>query len=780
LSTDPDDSRSEAGDGPDVGSGRPLNNSQDSDQSGTVAEGQRLAAEPSAEQPPSAQSPMVAPDSQDFIVNQPGPIGGGRSQPPNVDGSLVNPTPDRPLMSDDGLQSYRDLFSSGSSEEDVPSTRAASVEPGNVGERYLFQEVLGEGSYGVVYAAFDRVLKRDVAIKTSRFQDSSAASDLFVREAQSACRLRHPNIVTIHDVIKNRRGVFIVSDLIRGKTLHHWLHSQTRSIEETVELIIKLARAMDYAHEKSVVHRDLKPGNIMIDEANEPHILDFGLSQSLDNSQVTISQFGQPIGTPAFMAPEQVRGDRKSIDRRTDVYALGVTLYQALTQQLPFRGEKAEIYHAILNTSPPPMTRWNPKIPASLMAIVARAMSKTREERYESAAALADDLQRFLDGQVVTAYGKWDRRVMRATLQRRALPLALLLTVLVGSVGFASWWSSNSSGPARVLAELACSAPGARLTWTPYDPATGLKLVEQCVTCEAGETLAIFPGFYHVRVTLDGESMEVFRTVPGDPADALHIHEDFFGFPVTLKHRSSMLSPGGIRVLPEVRWVSLAELPSNMKFFPPGRVVFDDTPNVLNYYQGLARDLPPFLMATAEVRWKDLVEIWPDAELPAIHAPEESCRGISWDLAVAYAESRGGSLPDPWQIQWAATNLGKTQCPAGVSVNDIPLTEAIMPYGVVAPWDVTIGEPAVTGLWSGVSEWTDEVYMPIRWDEDQKPGSRLHCPRTSRAGHWMAKLNDRLFQFDGSLSHALSARIDRFGRLQSALSASLGHLQSMI
>ncbi len=602
------------------------------------------------------------------------------------------------------------------------STRPEGSGPGAVEpevslpERFELRGVLGEGSYGVVYAAFDRELKRDVAIKTGRRQLFGATLDLFVREAQTTCRLKHQNIVTIYDIIKNENGIYIVSDLIHGKTLHHWLHNQELSPERAVQLLIVLARALHYAHEQKVIHRDIKPGNIVMDAQGQPHILDFGLSQSLDNSQATISHTGQPIGTPAFMAPEQVAGDRDQIDHRTDIYALGVTLYQSLTQRLPFSGDRMEVYHAIVHEDPPPPRRWVPTLPKSLEAICLKAMAKNRDDRYQSAVELAEDLQRFLDGRKVQAYGRWDRRVVVGTLKRRWLPSTLIIAM--ATLAVVAWWlyQERLLQHPQVLVVLNCSQNEADVIWTPYDLKTGLVQSNRAVLGRVGRRLYLEPGFYHVQLQYKGEIMEVFRTVPTDRSQAIQQGEYFYGVQVPYPHRSSHANPGGVIELSEVRWVSASELAIPVKFYGAAQVTLVDSQRSMQFLSGKSLEVPAFVMATNEVTWRDLQKQWPKLHLPDTVELDAACQGVSWDLATTFAELHGACLPDPWQMEWAATNQGTTSLPSGLSEVEVADEEVRPDYGQIASWDRTLGEPVVRGLLTGVNEWTSLPLLPIRFD----------------------------------------------------------------
>ena len=197
---------------------------------------------------------------------------------------------------------------------------------------------IGVGGFGTVWKARDTDLDRAVAIKIPRKgQLGASESELFFREARAAAQLKHPNIVPVHEVGRDGDTIFIVSELILGESLANWLKEQRPSLREMTELLAKVADALHYAHERGVVHRDFKPSNVMIDQQGEPHLMDFGLAKR-EMGEVTMTIDGQVLGTPAYMSPEQAAGGTHWVDRRTDVYSLGVVLFEVLTGELPFRG----------------------------------------------------------------------------------------------------------------------------------------------------------------------------------------------------------------------------------------------------------------------------------------------------------------------------------------------------------------------------------------------------------------------------------------------------------
>lgn len=261
--------------------------------------------------------------------------------------------------------------------------------------RYEVISELGQGAMGVVYKATDPLIDRVVAIKTINLglaqEEKEEYEGRFYQEAKAAGRLSHPNIVTIYDVGKSGDVAYIAMEFLQGREIRDVLdEGQLLSVRQTLDIVSQVALGLAYAHEHGIVHRDVKPSNIMMIRDGHVKITDFGIARM--ESAAVRTQTGMVLGSPKYMSPEQVMG--KLIDQRSDIFSLGVMLYEMLTGKAPFLGENVNaIMYQTLNGVPPPPSTLNPAVPDMLNFIVAKALAKSLDDRYQNAKDLADDLR---------------------------------------------------------------------------------------------------------------------------------------------------------------------------------------------------------------------------------------------------------------------------------------------------------------------------------------------------------------------------------------------------
>ena len=317
-----------------------------------------------------------------------------------------------------------------------------STEPGELGQLgpHRIKRIIGQGGMGVVFEAFDARLHRTVALKV--ILDARHSNERyqlrFQAEATSLARLQHPNIVQIYEIGRQGARSYLTMEFVDGGTLAEHLAGRPQPLRLAAELIQTIARAVHYAHEQGVVHRDLKPANVLLAKGEVegslvPKVADFGLARCVDEPGMT--QTGDVLGTPSYMAPEHVGSDGHSAGPPVDVYALGAILYEALTGRPPFRGETAlETLDLVRSTDPIPLHRLRPGTPRELETICLKCLHKDPARRYVGAGELADDLGRYLEGRPILARPAGAvERLTKAAKRRPAYAVLFGLSALMAA-----------------------------------------------------------------------------------------------------------------------------------------------------------------------------------------------------------------------------------------------------------------------------------------------------------------------------------------------------------
>jgi WD40 repeat protein/predicted Ser/Thr protein kinase len=395
---------------------------------------------------------------------------------------------------------------------------------GAIGHYHLLAE-LGRGGMGVVFKAHDTKLQRTVALKMLLNQDQLSAEQVkrFRVEAESLAQLQHPNIVQIFEVFERDGASFLAMEYVAGPTLQQMVQWSPLEPSEGARHVAQIARAVHSVHQRNIIHRDLKPSNVLVGADKTPKVTDFGLAR-MDNSELTTP--GAIMGTPSYMAPEQAQGDLTRIGPATDVYALGAILFELLTGRAPFRGATVPAtLHQVIHADPPAPRRLQPSVPFDLETIALKCLHKDPAKRYESARALAEDLERWQRGEPIRArpvsrletLWKWARREPKVA----ALAAALVLLTVFSFAVVTYQWQAERHARQRADVQLYFN----RIALADHELAAGktawaLDVLEKCPP-----SLRDWE-WRHLRYRCD-EAIESRAAMPGDvSALAAHAHRD--------------------------------------------------------------------------------------------------------------------------------------------------------------------------------------------------------------------------------------------------------------
>lgn len=340
----------------------------------------------------------------------------------------------------------------------TPATQESNETPKTIG-RYYIKRLLGEGAFGKVYHAHDPQLDRDVAIKLLRPETLSSpqAVERFQREARAAARMLHPHIVPVYDAGQHEKCHFIAQAYIAGSPLSGQIPDRGMAPDRAVRIVLQLLDALGYAHQLGILHRDVKPANVMLANGDHAYLMDFGLAKWVQEDVSRLTQEGTIIGTPAYMAPEQALSQDAAIGPHTDLYAVGVVLYELLTGRVPFEGSAFSVVYHVIHTPPPDPTVFRPDLDKTLSQVVLKALTKDPSQRYATAAEFKRVLTNWQNRSAAPGseaeempVGQWPwalvrsayrlREGLRPAAVRRYLGLKMGLSVLVVAIAAVGGW----------------------------------------------------------------------------------------------------------------------------------------------------------------------------------------------------------------------------------------------------------------------------------------------------------------------------------------------------